>query len=284
MPAEASYFLLFIYGLAAGSFLNVVSLRYESGKFILRRESTVGRSRCPKCESELRWFELIPLLSFIVQFGRCRHCGQPISLQYPIVEFLSGLIFVLVPWRLQSVISGSNFYVAAALWIAIFWTLLLLSLIDLRLRIIPDEANIFLAVLGVGLAFLFFKGSPFSLVGSYSSVFGGQAEIWLGRLLAAIFSAALFGLLILTTRGRGMGAGDLKLAAALALVFGWPDVLFVVVLGFIIGAVYGVIAVTSGRKKMKSIVPFGPFLAASSAAIFFLGYIILDFCFRNLVL
>jgi len=70
----------------------------------------------------------------------------------------------------------------------------------------------------------------------------------------------------------------------LALVFGWPDVLFVVVLGFIIGAVYGVIAVTSGRKKMKSIVPFGPFLAASSAAIFFLGYIILDFCFRNLVL
>ena len=93
--------MLFLFGLAAGSFINVVSLRFQPGQGLLDRKMVGGRSRCPYCQKQLNWYELIPVLSFIIQKGRCRSCHQKISFQYPIVEILSGLIFVFVPLRLK---------------------------------------------------------------------------------------------------------------------------------------------------------------------------------------
>ena len=142
------YFFLFIFGLAIGSFLNVVSLRYRPEQKLLDLKIIGGRSACPHCQKTLRWYELIPLLSFIVQFGKCRSCGQRLSLQYPLVEILTGLIFVFVPYLLSSILN-SQFSILIAVWLLIFILFLLLSIIDFRHYIIPDSINLSLAVLGV---------------------------------------------------------------------------------------------------------------------------------------
>lgn len=93
------FFVLFVFGLVIGSFLNVVSLRYDGGRFIFDPRVIGGRSHCPHCKKTLRWFELVPLASFLAQGGRCRSCKAKLSIQYPIVELLYGATFVLVPWR-----------------------------------------------------------------------------------------------------------------------------------------------------------------------------------------
>src|SRR5579864_1730638 len=124
-------FFLFLAGVAVGSFLNVLALRYD-GKW-----HAGGRSHCPKCGHILHWFELIPLASFAIQRGKCRSCGVKIGLQYPFVESLSGAIFVFVPLRF-----ADNLF--AGLWILAFEVLLLIAYIDLRLQIVPDELVVLL--------------------------------------------------------------------------------------------------------------------------------------------
>src|SRR3989338_3192403 len=149
-----TYLFLFIFGLAIGSFLNVVSLRSQPGQRLLDLRIINGRSHCPHCQKTLRWYELIPLLSFIVQFGKCRHCKKKLSLQYPLVEFLSGLIFVSVPLLLTNFqfsppAGGFNLsilqLIIIAVWLLIFILFLLLSVIDFRHYIIPDSINLSLA-------------------------------------------------------------------------------------------------------------------------------------------
>jgi len=268
-------FLLFVFGAAIGSFLNVVSLRYNPQKFLLHGEIIGGRSRCPNCRKTLRWFELVPIVSFVSQRGRCRRCKSKISFQYPIVEILSGFIFVSVPIVLGRYfyILHSTFYILAVLWILALLALLLISLIDLRLGLIPDEANIFLAIL----AFLIIvvAGSsgfpPFSFLGPYAAILGLGGNWWLNRLVAMAIAAIIFGGIIAATRGHGMGIGDLKLGTVLGFLFGWPDIILVIIFSFIIGAAVGIAAILGGKKTMKSSLPFGPFLALGAALVFFCG-------------
>ena len=270
------WLLLFVFGLAVGSFLDVLASRYDSDKFLLSKNVTHGRSGCVKCGKKLEWFELVPIISFALQAGRCRSCKAKLSLEYPVVEILSGLIFVLVPFQ---VISSSNLqhptsYISAFLWILVFLTLLLITLIDLRLNLIPDEASIFLVILGIFLIIL--TASQFSLaegsfLGPYAAMAGLRQNIWLNHMLAAVSSGIFFGLIIVITRGRGMGGGDLKLGAALGVVFGWPDILALLVLAFIIGSLFGLGGIIRRKKTLKSAMPFGPFLALASVLIFFFG-------------
>lgn len=281
-------FWLFAFGAAVGSFLNVVSLRYNPEKFLLSREVIGGRSRCPKCGRELRWFELVPVLSFLLQGGSCRRCGAKISLQYPIVEILSGLIFVFVPQHIQNPYllptAPTDYYLLVALWVLIFLALLLLSLIDFRLSIIPDEANIFLAILGVFIVLVarsdFGVAAQGSFLGSYAALFGLRGDIWLNHIAAALIAAAIFSFIILITRGKGMGIGDLKLVVPLGLIFGWPDIVLIIGVGFVAGALVGVTLMLSKGKTLKSQVPFGPFLAAAAAIIYFFGYQLMNFYFK----
>jgi prepilin signal peptidase PulO-like enzyme (type II secretory pathway) len=283
--------VLFILGTALGSFLNVVALRYDPEKFVFHRRVVGGRSRCPQCGKELRWYELLPILSFILQAGRCRSCGARLGFQYPVVEILAGLIFVLVPRGLENYFSlfplsylrPAAYYLFAALWIIAFLILLLISLIDFRLRIIPDELSLLLVALGIILAFLVapqFGEINLSFVKSYSFLFGLRENIWLNRSAAAAFGAALPGFLILITRGRGMGWGDVKLGFALGALFGWPEIVLILIFGFVFGSLVGIAAIIAKRKTLKSFVPFGPFLAAAAAFVFFLGYEAADFYFR----
>lgn len=281
--------LLFIFGVGFGSFLNVVALRYNPDKFIFSG-SIRGRSHCPHCGKELCWYELLPVLSFIFQRGKCRKCKTRLSLQYPAIEIISGIIFVFVPHGLNEYFSLSLNYLPLVsrcllviLWIAAFLTLLLASLIDFRLRIIPDELPVFLILLGAMSAFLiapYWNETNVSFIKSYSYLFGLRENIWLNRLAAAIVGAVLPGFLFLITRGRGMGFGDVKLGFALGALFGWPEIILILMFSFIFGSIIGLAAIVLGRKTMKSFMPFGPFLAFASAFIFLWGYEVVDFYFR----
>jgi len=268
-------FLLFIFGAAFGSFLNVLILRYDGGRSLFSRRVLGGRSYCPRCGATLKWFELVPILSFVLQLGRCRHCRESISLEYPLVEILAGLIFVFVPLRLYPYfIHNSLFYILSFLWILVFLTLVAIFLIDIRLRIIPNEANIFLAILGFFIVWFsrsLFDLSRGSFLGPYALLFGWRGNIWSNHIFAALLACAFFGGLILVTRGRGMGIGDLKLAVPLGFIFGWPDIAIIVGLGFILGSLAGAYAVLLKKKSFKSLLPFGPFLAIASGAVFFFG-------------
>jgi len=299
-----TYLFLFIFGLAIGSFLNVVSLRYRPEQKLLDLKIIGGRSACPHCQKTLRWYELIPLLSFIVQFGKCRSCGQRLSLQYPLVEILTGLIFVFVPYLLSSILN-SQFSILIAVWLLIFILFLLLSIIDFRHYIIPDSINLSLAVLGVVLIIFKSMGqwsvvsSQMSFLGHYAllfdlpffSIFDSSlfvdsdiirnfASVIINHLFAAIIAMAFFAAIIILTRGRAMGWGDFKLVGALGLIFGWPDILMIIFLSFIVGAVCVTPLLIRKQKTMKDAVPFGPFLIAGSALIFFFGYNIIDGYFK----
>lgn len=249
--------ILFLFGIAIGSFLNVVTLRYDGEHFLLNVTMIGGRSRCPHCKRTLRWFELIPILSFVIQGGRCRRCRAWLNVQYPAIELFSGLVFVFVPFVLGASMDGASVLVSV-LWVAVFEALLVMAAIDIRLGIIPDEVNIFLGMLGVFLTII--------VAGSA----GGAGEsVVFAKLAGAVVAGVFFAFLIAITRGKGMGVGDLKLAIPLGLLFGWPDILLVLVSAFVIGAVFGVLAVARGKKRMGGTLPFGPFLGIGAAVAFF---------------
>ncbi|MEK7187810.1 MAG: prepilin peptidase [Patescibacteria group bacterium] len=275
----------FIFGLMIGSFLNVVALRYDPERFLFHSDILGGRSHCPHCGKQLRWYELIPLLSFLVQGGLCRSCKKHLSLQYPLVEILSGLVFIMVPWRLGvfSSLPTNPYPLTPIIWILAFLALLLVALIDLRLRIIPDELNIFLFFLAFPLILL--KADTFTaftetFIGHYALLFRFGSNIWLDHTLGCAAGLLFFLVLIVLSRGRGMGGGDLKLGAALGLLFGWPDIGLLIPLAFILGTFWALPLLLAGQKKRKDFLPFGPFLVLSSVLVFLFGFQILDFYFH----
>lgn len=281
------YLGLALFGLIFGSFLNVVTIRYNPDKGFSNVKSIGGRSRCPICRTQLCWYELIPVLSFLFLRGRCHHCGHRISLQYPIVELLTALIFYTVPLQVAAsarmlflsdalFLSGSV-VALAALWVIVFVLLLILAVIDFKHMIIPDSITIGLAILGMGIAgitqwvqgFGAFQGS---FLRHYAIVFGLRGDIWMNHFVAALVGLLFFGGIIVLSRGRAMGWGDFKLAGALGLVFGWPDIALVLMLSFVIGSIISIGLMVRGRKHMRDAVPFGPFLVAGAATVFFFGY------------
>lgn len=270
-----------------GSFLNVVSLRYDPDKFVFDLRQLGGRSHCPNCLKELNWHELVPILSFFIQQRRCRGCGAKISWQYPIIEFLTGIFFVAVPIFLSKavfLIFGNftsinfwNFMVFEAVWVAIFSLLILLSLIDIKHYIIPDAINISLFALGILDILLisrlgFFDDFYGSFLGGLGSIMGFRSDIWANHFWAMFLGFALFAAIIVLSRGRAMGWGDVKLAAALGLIFGWPDFIMVLFFAFVCGSAISLILMVMGKKTRKDVVPFGPFLALGAILTFFGGY------------
>jgi leader peptidase (prepilin peptidase)/N-methyltransferase len=268
------FFFLFIFGIVIGSFLNVVSMRYDGEHFVLDPKVIGGRSHCQHCKKTLRWFELIPLFSFLIQGGRCRRCKAKLSFQYPAVEFISGLIFVAVPWRLGALTDGGPLALfIAALWTLAFLIFLLMSVIDIRIGIVPDELNIALGAVAIalGASLVVSPDGSGSLMGSLGDMFGLTGNPWANRVVGAIFGFIFFEFLILVTRGKGIGMGDVKLALPLGLLLGWPDIIPVIMCAFIFGALVGIFLIVSKKTTMKGVLPFGPFLAFGAAFIFFCG-------------
>ena len=211
-----------LFGLAVGSFLNVLIDRLPRGRNVI-----TGRSTCDYCGKALRWFELIPLVSFLVQRGGCRRCHKKLSWQYPIVELVTAVGFI---------------FFAPSYWI-IFSSLLVIFMADLKYQIIPDSMLV-VGVIGV--------------IGAIG-VIGGN-------VVAGVGASAFFLLLWLVTRGKGMGLGDVKLAFLMGLLLGFPNVIIASYLAFLTGAGVGVILILLGKKKLKEKIAFGPFLVVGSVA------------------
>ena len=290
------YTILAVFGLIIGSFLNVATLRYDPDRGFLNMRLFGGRSHCLRCRTQLAWYELIPVLSYVFLLGRCRHCKRSISLQYPIVELFTAVAFVAVPMRIESMaymffsgVAGALSAVhlaVSALWIAVFVLFIALAVIDFRHMIIPDFISIALAAIGVALAGVTQWFGGFSLLhgsfmGHYAMILGFRESIWVNHFFAAFVGLVFFGLIIGLSRGRAMGWGDLKLAGALGLIFGWPDIVLVLMLSFIIGSIVSVGLMVRGRKTMGDAVPFGPFLVIGAATVFFFGFRIMSLYFGS---
>ncbi len=278
--------LLFIAGLLIGSFLNVIALRYEPGKPMLSGRTLGGRSRCRGCAVTLRWYELVPLFSFIVQGARCRHCSHALAWQYPLVEFSTALLTACLPifffshFNIQAaLVAGESliwFYLFTAIWLLASYTAITLAAIDLRLKILPDQGNLLLCSLGIVLLiFKYLHGELVTYNGSffesYAAVFWFSGELLLGTLAAVLTALILFGGIIWLSRGRGMGLGDLKLAIPIALLLGWPDAILAFVAAFIIGALFGLMLLAYKVKQMREAIPFGPFLVIGMFVPIFYG-------------
>ena len=255
------YFIIFLFGLVIGSFLNCVIYRLYT-----REGFFVGRSHCPKCGHKLAWYDLIPLFSFIALRGRCRYCRQKISLQYPLVELATGIIFLLI-FKFQALNFGElsifNFYFL----FSVFYFLLIASFLiiiftyDLQHYIIPDR----IIYPAVAIVFLY------QLFKVWSSGFSPNLKILTNPLLSALFASAFFLAIVLASRGRWMGFGDVKLAFFMGLFLGFPDILVALFLAFFIGAIIGTGLIIFKKKGFRSEIPFGPFLVTGTLIAFFWG-------------
>jgi leader peptidase (prepilin peptidase)/N-methyltransferase len=226
---------LFILGAILGSFFNVVIYRVPRGGSIIRPPSA-----CPACGTRLRACDNIPVLGYLFLRGKCRYCAAPISARYPIVEVLSGILPVLLFIRFGF---SAPFYV--------FWplscVLLVISFIDLDLRIIPDRVTLPGIAVGLIVAPLVgFLGFWDSLIG----VVVGGGTLYLIGVLGELF-----------LKKESMGGGDVKLAAMLGAFMGWKLVLVALFVAFFVGAVIGVIVMARKPKDWDSSLPFGPFIA-----------------------
>lgn len=258
------YSLVFVLGTIIGSFLNVVILRFHTGRGV------TGRSGCFSCGNTLSWYELIPVLSFLLQGGKCRKCKAQISWQYPIVELLSGCIFLLLTFH-SGIVSNSSLQVVLSLILDyVIWSVLIvITVYDLKHMIIPDAFSIIFALvslLKIGVLFLV-AGISVATILSYG--------------ISAIVLSGFFATLWLVSGGRWIGLGDSKLAVGMGLYLGLSAGLSAFAYAFWIGAVVALLqlwrqkvvrnkAFHVGEKTitMKSEIPFAPFLVLGTLLAF----------------
>lgn len=241
---------IFIFGLIVGSFLNVVIFRLYKGEGFL-----AGRSYCPWCKHQLRWYELVPLLSFVVQRGRCRWCRQKISWQYPLVEFSTGILFVLSylgvkGQNLALPVFWSNykdvFFYLQVLRAFIFTSFLLIIFVyDLKHYLILDKVTI--PAMVIALFFNILLHPDWRSVSLYLS--------------AGVITAGFFFFQYAVSHGKWIGGGDISFGFVIGFMLGWPQVVMALVLAYIIGALFGVFLLIFKKKKLDSQIPFGTFLS-----------------------
>ena len=272
---------LLILGLIVGSFLNVLIYRLEGKK----RKTLGGRSFCPKCEKKIPWHDNIPIVSWLALQGKCRKCKKEISVQYPLVELGTGFLFGLIGMKyLFPAILGLDsgqarmtngistlFVIPASLsvipaqagiqsfvgilglafWLFFASALMVIFVYDLKHQIIPDE--VVYPALIAGLAFVLLN---FSI--------NLNTKFAIDHLFTALLAGGFFYSLAAVSNGKWMGGGDIKLAAFMGLVLGWQGMSVALYTAFVLGALVGVFALLSGKKKLGSKIPFGPFLVVGT--------------------
>lgn len=222
------YIIIFLYGIVIGSFLNVCIYRIPEKEDIVKL-----RSHCMSCGHELGWYELVPLLSYLIQRGRCRKCKTKLSAQYPLIEAANGILYVVI-----TLVNGAN--VESLLYCLLSSALLTLSVIDFRTYEIPIGINIFILALGL-----------IRIATDYSD--------WLNYLIGLFSVSAFLAIIYYVSKGRGIGGGDVKLMAACGLVLGWKLIILAFFIGCILGAVIHV-----ARMKISGeshVLAMGPYLS-----------------------
>lgn len=240
-------------GLCFGSFINVVIYRLNN-----EDSPFAGRSYCPKCKHKLSWYDLFPLISFLSLAGKCRYCHKKISWQYPIVEFVIGLLAVFL-WVYE--IRDFNYFIGFVvvlkyfLLFSIFSSLFVIFVSDILYMTVPTIPLIFSFI--SSLFYLF-------LTGSFSFI----------NIISSIVCFLFFLFLYLITKGRGMGFGDVLLALFMGMFLGYPNVIISFYIAFLTGAFFGVILILIKKKRFGEHIAFGPFLIFGIFIAFFYGNIL----------
>ena len=258
-------FAVFILGLFIGSFLNVLIDRLPRG------EKITGRSYCESCKKTLTWKDLVPLLSFIYLKGKCRYCSARFSYQYPILEFMTGLMFVATYTLtggifnfqfsiFNEIINHNSSIINLFYYLFIVSCLIVIFFADLRYGIIPDKI-LFPAILVTSIFYLF--SSP-------------VAPVIFNHLSSAIGTFLFFLFIYLITKAKGMGFGDVKLAFVIGLILGFPGTILALYIAFLTGGFVGFILILWKKVRLNLAVPFGPFLVVGTLiSLFFADRIIL---------
>jgi len=244
-PLIAAPYVVFILGMLVGSFLNVCICRLPKGESIVSPPS-----HCPSCSYKIRWYDNIPVLSYLFLRGKCRGCGVHISLQYPLVELLNGVLTLLLFLRF----GPTPAFVVLFLFCS---ALVVITFIDIEHQVIPDEISLPGIVVGFVLSF-FLKGHS-----------------WLNSLLGILLGG---GSLLLVAYGyqrltgkEGMGGGDIKLLAMMGAFLGWKAIPFIIFASSLSGSLIGVSMMLFQKKDSKLAIPFGPYLALGAVLYIFYG-------------
>lgn len=228
LPTILLYIIIFLYGIVIGSFLNVLIYRLPKKENIV-----TTRSHCMNCGYQLKWYDLVPIFSYLVLGGRCRKCKTRISVQYPIIEALNGCLYLIVFYKF-------GMSVDSLLYCLLFSALLTLSVIDFRTYEIPIGINVFILLLGL-----------VRVITDWTN--------WADYLIGFLAVSAFLYLIYIITHGRGIGGGDVKLMAVCGLVLGWKLILLGFFLGCIIGSICHLI-----RMKISHadhVLAMGPYLS-----------------------
>ena len=259
-----------------------------------------GRSYCLSCKSKLKWYDLFPVLSYLLLAGKCRYCKKAIGIEYLLVEVLMGLLVGLIfldtiPVNFLTV----NFTLSSQIAIELILKIFVLSifvavfLTDLKKGIIPDRITIpaffitliFLTLATIYKIYLIYSSLAANPLGKYllpphSDYFTRHAILaaspFLTSLLASLILGIFFGALILFTKGRGMGGGDLKLGIFMGLALGFPNSIVALLIAFFTGSIVGIVLLILGKKRFGQTIPFGPFLTIGGVTALFWGQKIAD--------
>lgn len=226
------YLITLIYGIVIGSFLNVLIYRIP-----LKEEFVKTRSHCMNCGYQLEWYDLVPLFSYMFLGGKCRKCKQKISIQYPLIEGLNGIMWLLI-------VMLKGWTIDSLLFCLLFSALIVLSMIDFKTYEIPLGVNVFILALGV-----------VHLILNYTN--------WLEYLIGFLCVSGFLYIVYIATKGRGIGGGDIKLMAVAGLLIGWKLIIFAFAVGCIVGSVIHIIRMkVSGEGKVLAM---GPYLSIGIA-------------------
>lgn len=241
-----------LFGLGIGSFLNVVVLRLK------KSETLLGRSHCPKCQHQLPWHELIPVLSYLMLRGQCSRCSKKISFQYPLVELITASMFVMLSiWFWNEPLQLGIYTVYTTILLTIF-------IYDLKYYLILDIFTI------PGIVLAFIGGLLLDI--SVLNLFIGMAV-----------GGGLFLVQYVISRGKWIGGGDIRLGVLMGLMLGWPTILVGLFVAYVIGALVAVGLMLGGKKNMKDALPFGTFLSAATVFSFIFGHDIIHWYLYELL-
>jgi len=235
-----NYIFIGLLGLAFGSFINAYVWRVHT-----KRPIAKARSICPECKHQLNALELVPVVSWLMLRGKCRYCGKPISLQYPLVELLTAGLFVLSYLGLPK--TGVINYVLLGFWLAQLVSLIALAIYDFKWMLLPNKMLLPAALIAI------------LQIITHSYLDQAWAPI-LNSPAAAAAAGGFFYLLFGVSGGKWMGGGDVKLALVLGLILGLKNTLIGLLIGFNIAAIVSVVLIASKKMSRKDLIPFGPFL------------------------
>lgn len=222
------YIIIFLYGIVIGSFLNVCIYRIPG------KENIVSRSHCMSCGRKLHWYDMVPIFSYVFLKGRCRQCGAKISIQYPLIEALNGVLYVIV-------FMANGFSFSSVLYCLMTSALIVITVVDERTYQIPVTFNLFLGLIGIMMTVYDWRHIISHLV---------------GMLCVSLFLYALY----YFSSGKAIGGGDIKLMAVAGLILGWKNIILAFILGCILGSVIHTIRMKMSKKN--NMLAMGPYLSA----------------------